>query len=67
MEAKAIQEVHEFIGFISPNEIARNRELKRKIAFLKKYLKSWDKGRPIKQTVRSNPNQFYLRKEKDND
>lgn len=63
MEAEIIYDIENFIGVISDNEKRRNRELNRKIAFLRKYLGVWKDDQEFNQMKPNNPYPFYIKKE----
>ena len=64
MELEIRRDVEDFIGVISEFEKRRNRELRKKIAFLRKYLGVWREGNDPNQMRSINPNPFYITKEK---
>lgn len=64
MEFEIRHDVEDFIGVISEFETRRNRELRKKIAFLRKYFGVWHDEANNDLIQANNPNPFFLTKEK---
>lgn len=64
MEFEFRRDIEDFFRVISRFEKRRNKALRRKIAFLRKYLGVWNDEYSHSYILPNNPNPFFLNKEK---
>lgn len=66
MQKRIVTQVKRFLDSIGQKEKETNKELKKQIAFLQKYLGLWESGAPVPVPISRSLFQYYLTKEKYN-